>query len=268
MNKGLPTTSLMDPPTSMPTRNAGRVGRLLLPVVAVFAFLLLQSVFEFRVARDDAVKLPLHASEIIDKCRALSIKPGPPEDFHLRTHSDRFVAGTKPTLIKNATIWTGGVEGLEILKGDILVTNGLIKGVGVIDKDYLAALDDVVTLDASGAWVSPGIVDLHSHLGVSPSPSMSGSNDGNSRKGPILPWLRALDSLNTHNDAYRLSVAGGVTTALVLPGSANAIGGQGIVIKLRPPEDRSPTGMLLENPYSTNQTEYDTSAVFRYRQMK
>ncbi|THG99949.1 hypothetical protein EW026_g2520 [Hermanssonia centrifuga] len=268
MNKGLPTTSLMDPPTSKPTRNAGRVGRLPLPVVAVFAFLLLQSVFEIRVARDDAVKLPLHASEIIDKCRALSIKPGPPEDFHLRTHSDRFVAGTKPTLIKNATIWTGGVGGLEILKGDILVTNGLIKGVGVIDKDYLAALDDVVTIDASGAWVSPGIVDLHSHLGVSPSPSLSGSNDGNSRKGPILPWLRALDSLNTHNDAYRLSVAGGVTTALVLPGSANAIGGQGIVIKLRPPEDRSPTGMLLENPYSTNQTEYDTSAVFRYRQMK
>ena len=57
-------------------------------------------------------------------------------------------------------------------------------------------------------------------------------------------------------------------TALVLPGSANAIGGQGAVIKLRPPTDRSPTGMLLESPYETNTTLYDRSAYFRFRQMK
>lgn len=86
------------------------------------------------------------------------------------------------------------------------------------------------------------IVDLHSHIGVSPSPGLRGTSDGNSHNGPILPvcplfvpvqltpplkvpqWLRALDALNTHSDAYALSISGGVTTSLVLPGSANAIG--------------------------------------------
>lgn len=68
------------------------------------------------------------------------------------------------------------------------------------------------------------IVDLHSHLGVDAAPALSGANDGNSRHGIVQPWLRALDGLNTHDDAYHLSISGGVTTALVLPGSANGIG--------------------------------------------
>lgn len=67
-------------------------------------------------------------------------------------------------------------------------------------------------------------MDLHSHLGVNSAPSLSGANDGNSRHGITQPWLRALDGLNTHDDAYKLSISGGVTTALVLPGSANGIG--------------------------------------------
>lgn len=65
---------------------------------------------------------------------------------------------------------------------------------------------------------------MHSHLGVDSVPELAGTRDTNSRRGPILPWLRSLDGLNTHDDAYELSIAGGVTSALVLPGSANAIG--------------------------------------------
>jgi len=65
---------------------------------------------------------------------------------------------------------------------------------------------------------------MHSHLGVASAPALIGSHDSNSFKGLILPWLRSLDGLNTHDDAYRLSISGGVTTANVLPGSANAIG--------------------------------------------
>ncbi|KAM5544023.1 hypothetical protein V8D89_002640, partial [Ganoderma adspersum] len=177
------------------------------------------------------------------------------------------VTGTKPTLIKNATIWTGGDNGLEVLHGDILLDRGLIKQIGQIDPGSFAQ-GSVYTVDANGKWVSPGIIDLHSHLGVYSVPSLSGSSDTNSRKGPILPWLRALDALNTHDEAYKLSISGGVTTSLVLPGSANAIGGQAAIIKLRPTEERSPTSMLLENPYEKNTTLYDPKVVFRYRQMK
>jgi imidazolonepropionase-like amidohydrolase len=81
-----------------------------------------------------------------------------------------------------------------------------------------------VVIDAKNAWVTAGIIDIHSHLGDASSPALSGAEDDNSLKGTVQPWLRSLDGLNTHDDAYPLSVAGGVTTALILPGSANAIG--------------------------------------------
>lgn len=65
---------------------------------------------------------------------------------------------------------------------------------------------------------------MHSHLGVDSSPALAGSADTNSLHGLVLPWLRSVDGLNTHDAAYELSISGGVTTALVLPGSADAIG--------------------------------------------
>lgn len=65
---------------------------------------------------------------------------------------------------------------------------------------------------------------MHSHLGVDSVPELEGASDTNSLKGLILPWMRSLDGLNTHDDAYALSIAGGLTTANVLPGSADAIG--------------------------------------------
>lgn len=88
-------------------------------------------------------------------------------------------------------------------------------------------------------------VDLHTHLGVLSAPILAGIGssliylntsspvlqlhslgavDLNSNKGPIVPWLRSIDGLNTHDDSYELAMAGGVTSAQVLPGSKNAIG--------------------------------------------
>ncbi|KAG5734721.1 hypothetical protein E4T56_gene17010, partial [Termitomyces sp. T112] len=80
--------------------------------------------------------------------------------------------------------------------------------------------------------------------------------------------LRSLDGLNTHDDSYPLSIAGGVTTALVLPGSSNAIGGQAFVIKLRSTEERTPTSMLLEPPYELNGTLPNPDLPLRWRYMK
>ncbi|GJE95451.1 carbohydrate esterase family 9 protein [Phanerochaete sordida] len=272
MDKGS-STVLPAPASGQPAAKVGyrrtTVWKLSLTAIALLAVSQWTAI-KSQVGSQAPIQVPIHAEQILDKCRLLNVKPGPPEDFNLRKSSDRFVPGTKPTLIKNATIWTGRLNGLEILEGDILLQNGLVKSVGVLDDTSLANLraEDLVEIDANGAWVSPGIVDMHSHLAVDSSPALRGSNDGNSRHGPVLPWLRALDGMNTHDDAYRLSISGGVTTALVLPGSANAIGGQGILIKLRPTAERSPTSMLLENPYSTNTSEYDPHKYFRFRQMK
>lgn len=70
------------------------------------------------------------------------------------------------------------------------------------------------------------------------------------------------------DEAFKLSVAGGVTTALILPGSANAIGGQAFPIKLRPTEERSPSSMVLEPPYSLNGSDFTYTGPPRWRHMK
>lgn len=84
--------------------------------------------------------------------------PGPPKDFHHRTESDRYVAGTPPTLVRNATIWTGRVSGYEVITGDLLIDKGIIQRVGKLRKSALDAYKDLVVIDAAGAWVTPGYV--------------------------------------------------------------------------------------------------------------
>lgn len=153
------------------------------------------------------------------------MQAGPPQDFYSRTHSDRFEKGTRPVLVKNTKIWTGRKNGTEVVHGDILMDKGIIKDIGSLrgtsSESYGRGL---MVLDAKGAWVTPGLVDIHSHIGNRPSPNLSGTQDDNSLKGTIQPWLRSLDALNTYDESYLLSIAGGVTTSLVLPGSANVIG--------------------------------------------
>jgi hypothetical protein len=214
--------------------------------------------------------VPIHAEDTLARCRALNTVPGPSSHFYSRASSDRSVPGTPATLILNARIWTGDQNGTEILEGHVYFDKGIFKGVGGLDVNAVKmrhSEDRLDIVDAKGAWMTPGIVDAHSHLGVLSAPFLSGAKDGNSWKGPILPWLRSLDGLNTHDESYPLSIAGGVTTALILPGSANAIGGQAFTIKLRQTTERSPTAMLLEPPYQLNRT-YPVSGAVPWRHLK
>ncbi|KAI0342088.1 composite domain of metallo-dependent hydrolase [Trametopsis cervina] len=213
------------------------------------------------------VHVPLHAAQTLRECRKLHLKPGVPDNFYERETSDRFQPGTKPVLIRNATIWTGRVQGLEVITGDLLLEGGLIKQIGHISPEVIPRYKDLEVIDVNGAWVTPGVIDVHSHLGVGASPALSGASDGNSLKGLTLPWLRSLDGINTHDDGYASSIAGGLTTALILPGSADAIGGQAFVMKLRPTAERSPTSMLLEPPFNLNYS-YDGELPLRWRHIK
>jgi imidazolonepropionase-like amidohydrolase len=122
-------------------------------------------------------------------------------------------------LIQNATILT--VSHGTIERGSILIKNGKIAEVGASVK----APKDAQVLDAAGQWVIPGIIDCHSHIAV----------DGSVNEGSVSvsSMVNIADVLNPDDpDIYR-DLAGGVTVANVLHGSANSIGGQTVVIKLR-----------------------------------
>ncbi|KAH8825073.1 composite domain of metallo-dependent hydrolase [Flagelloscypha sp. PMI_526] len=220
------------------------------PRIQSIAFLLvLGSVAYFVISGLDRHVLthqPLHATKNLARCNTLKAIAGPPSDFHSRKKSDRFVAGTPPTWIRNARVWTGNDNGIEVLYGDILLDQGLIKHIGSFDAQSLRVQygPRLVEVDAQDSWVTPGIIDIHSHLGVTAAPGLEGANDLNSLKASAQPWLRGLDGLNTHDDAYPLSISGGVTTSLILPGSC----GQAFAIKLRHTEERTPSSMLVEPP--------------------
>lgn len=98
-------------------------------------------------ASNKAIRIPYHATDTLKQCRRLQLKPGVPNDFALRETSDRFQPGTRPILIRNATIWTGRVNGLEVLAGDVLLQGGIIKQVGPIG---VAGIVDYETIDAHG----------------------------------------------------------------------------------------------------------------------
>lgn len=110
---------------------------------------------------------------ILAQCKYIKTPAGPPSDFHSRQQSDRYVPGTKPTLITNATIWTAGQNGTEVINGNLLLHEGMIKAVGKVPL-HLSQDLQLDVIDVHGAWVTPGLVDLHSHLGVFSTPLLSG----------------------------------------------------------------------------------------------
>ena len=104
-----------------------------------------------------AHRVPAHAARVLRQCAAHRATPGPPPGFATREQSDRFEPGTRPTLIKNARIWTGARNGTEEVKGDALLSGGVDKGIGYIPRALLDGLTELVTVDAEGSWVTPGL---------------------------------------------------------------------------------------------------------------
>ena len=128
-------------------------------------------------------------------------------------------------LIKNANIYDG--EGNEFKGTDLLIQDRKIIAIG---KD-LPATNDFKVIDASDKWVTPGIIDIHSHMGVYPAPGVSTSSDGNEATSPVTADVWAEHSIWVQDPQYALALKGGVTAFHILPGSANLIGGRGVTVK-------------------------------------
>jgi len=134
----------------------------------------------------------------------------------------------RPVLIRNATIMTAA--GQEIAGGSILFRDGRIVAVGA----SVEAPADAIVVDGTGKYVTPGIIDTHSHLGVYAAPGTWAESDGNEATSPVTGEVWAEHSVWPQDPQIPLAVAGGVTVMQVLPGSANLIGGRSVVVRLIP----------------------------------
>ncbi|HBK56438.1 MAG TPA: amidohydrolase [Xanthomonadales bacterium] len=130
-----------------------------------------------------------------------------------------------PVLIRGATLLIGDGERLE--PADLLLREGRIVGVGV----GLEVPTDAKVIDATGKWVTPGLIDVHSHLGVYASPNAEAHADGNEVTAPVTAQVWAEHGVWPQDPGFAAALAGGVTTLQVLPGSANLVGGRGVTLK-------------------------------------
>jgi imidazolonepropionase-like amidohydrolase len=135
---------------------------------------------------------------------------------------------SRPTLIRNATILTAA--GPRIERGSILLRDGKIEAVGA----SVQAPTDAIVVDGTGKFVTPGLIDVHSHLGVYASPGGDALSDGNEATSPVTAHVWAEHSVWPQDPQFPRVLAGGVTTLQVLPGSANLIGGRSVVLKVVP----------------------------------
>jgi imidazolonepropionase-like amidohydrolase len=135
------------------------------------------------------------------------------------------VPANAPTLIQGATVLTG--TGSRLDDTDVLLVAGHIEAIG---RD-LAPPAGARVIDAHGRWVTPGLIDVHSHLGVFASPEVHGLSDGNEATAPVTANVWAEHSIWPQDPGFEAVLEGGVTTMQILPGSANLIGGRSVVVK-------------------------------------
>jgi imidazolonepropionase-like amidohydrolase len=117
--------------------------------------------------------------------------------------------------------------GPALTNASVLMRDGKIVEVG----SGVTAPAGVRVIDAAGKWVTPGVIDTHSHLGVYPAPGVAAVSDGNEMTDPNTAEVWAEHSVWPQDPQFLLARAGGVTTMQILPGSANLFGGRGVTVK-------------------------------------
>ncbi|EMD83572.1 amidohydrolase [Pacificimonas flava] len=133
--------------------------------------------------------------------------------------------GSVPTLITNANIYDGA--GNALMGGQVLMQDGKIAAIG----QSVDAPADATRIDAAGKWVTPGVIDVHSHLGNYASPGVAALSDGNEISGPVTAEVHAEHGIWAQDPGFLRALAAGVTTLHVLPGSANLFGGRGVTLR-------------------------------------
>lgn len=141
--------------------------------------------------------------------------------------------GQKGTVVlRNVTLF----DGESFLDGpaNVIFEHGIIKSISTLSETTYD-IKDAKVFDLAGGYVTPGLIDMHSHHLVGSWPGSSVADDANEVNiaafGPLTPFVRARDSIKPYDIATRIIASGGITSSLILPGSANIIGGEGILVK-------------------------------------
>ena len=128
-------------------------------------------------------------------------------------------------LIRNAKLFT--MEGAGYIEGgDVLIDGENIRAVGTA-----LSAPGAKVIDARGAYVTPGLVDAHSHIGMWEDGQRDETGDGNEATDPVTPQLRAVDAVNPVDRCFAEACRAGVITVATGPGSANVLGGQFLAMK-------------------------------------
>jgi imidazolonepropionase-like amidohydrolase len=172
----------------------------------------------------------LSAAFAVSGCAELNPPPKPAPAIHINEDPYPSTYVRYPgvlTVIRHATVFTG--DGQQISNGTVVFADGVIQAVGGPD---LASPAGALEIDGTGKFVTPGIIDIHSHLGDYPSPGVEANSDGNEATDPVRPEVWAEHSVWPQDPGFsRALVNGGVTTLQILPGSANLFGGRSVVVK-------------------------------------
>src|SRR5262245_11927446 len=153
---------------------------------------------------------------------AMAVSSQSPQNPYASTYKP---PATRATVIRNATILTAAGPAIE--RGSIELQNGKIAAVGATVTEP----SDALVIDAAGKWVTPGIIDDHSHLGVYAAPGIESQQDGNEATNPNTAEVSSEHGVWPQDPQFELALAGGVTTLHILPGSANLFGGRSVTVK-------------------------------------
>jgi imidazolonepropionase-like amidohydrolase len=214
-----PKTRRGSPPRSRPGLTPFWAGGLLVSVLLSSATLLADE------ARTSSPPTDRQTED--DSAPSLPDSLADEEGRGLRAVEAKATAQPQRLLVVGANILTAA--GDTFPGGSVAIADGKITYVGATRPP----LDDSYSvIDGKGKWITPGLIDSHSHLGVYPSPSARAHGDGNEATAPTTPGVWAEHSFWPQDPGIERAVAGGVTTIQVLPGSANLIGGRGVVLEM------------------------------------
>lgn len=144
-------------------------------------------------------------------------------------------------LIKNGKIITMSDKNYE--NGCILIHDNKIVDI----QEYIEESDNMEVIDVNRAWVMPGIIEAHCHIGLSEEGIRFEGDDINEATNPITAHLRAIDAINPLDIAFTDAIKGGITSAMTGPGSANVCGGKFVFMKMA---GESIDDMIVENDYA------------------